>query len=204
MERSHPPSGRSATPADINRNGRPTSIGTGGRHQSECPADIIGIRRVHGEGELGPFSHSREHLAEPSGGDRRRALGKKNVPPLRLLAVEAAKIADLGAAHRMHARHSVLDALHVEEPMRQVDLIPAQRAQLSRPQPMPVCDEDHRCVAVPIASALARRLPEQLDFLGCQVLARPTSRVELPPRRDCPIFGVWRRSPTGWFRLGNA
>src|SRR3954453_3933292 len=44
MERSHPSSGRSATPADINRNGRPTSFGTGGRHQSECPADIIGIR----------------------------------------------------------------------------------------------------------------------------------------------------------------
>jgi hypothetical protein len=44
MERSHPSSGRSATPADINRNGRPTSIGTGGRHQSECPADIIGMR----------------------------------------------------------------------------------------------------------------------------------------------------------------
>ena len=38
------PSGRSATPAGINRNGRPTSIGTGGRHQSECPAGIIGIR----------------------------------------------------------------------------------------------------------------------------------------------------------------
>jgi hypothetical protein len=44
MERSHPSSGRSATPADINRNGRPTSIGTGGRHHSECPAGIIGIR----------------------------------------------------------------------------------------------------------------------------------------------------------------
>ncbi len=36
-------SGRSAAPADILRNGRSTSIGTGGRHQSECPADIIGI-----------------------------------------------------------------------------------------------------------------------------------------------------------------
>src|SRR3954451_8762934 len=45
MERSHPSSGRSATPADIIRNGRPTSFGTGGRHQSECPADIIGIRK---------------------------------------------------------------------------------------------------------------------------------------------------------------
>ena len=44
-KRSHLTSGRPATPADINRNGRPTSIGTGGRHQSECPADIIGIRR---------------------------------------------------------------------------------------------------------------------------------------------------------------
>ena len=39
-----PSSGHSATPADINRNGRPTSIGMGGRHQSESPADIIGIR----------------------------------------------------------------------------------------------------------------------------------------------------------------
>ena len=35
-----------ATPADINRNGRPTSIGTGGRHQSKCPAGIIGIRNL--------------------------------------------------------------------------------------------------------------------------------------------------------------
>jgi len=48
MERSHPTSGRPATPADINRNGRPTSIGTSGRHQSECPADIIGMRSYVG------------------------------------------------------------------------------------------------------------------------------------------------------------
>src|SRR5712691_1763388 len=33
MERSHQPSGRSATPADINRNGWPTSIGMPGRHR---------------------------------------------------------------------------------------------------------------------------------------------------------------------------
>ena len=40
------PAGVPATPADINRNGRPTSIGTSGRHQSECPADIIGMRKA--------------------------------------------------------------------------------------------------------------------------------------------------------------
>src|SRR6516162_3494629 len=37
MERSPPTSGRPATPADINRNGRPTSIGTGGRDQIGMP-----------------------------------------------------------------------------------------------------------------------------------------------------------------------
>jgi len=30
MHRSHPSSGRPATPADINRNSRPTSLGMGG------------------------------------------------------------------------------------------------------------------------------------------------------------------------------
>jgi hypothetical protein len=44
MHRSHSSSGRPATPADFNRNSRPTSIVMGGRLQSECPADIIGIR----------------------------------------------------------------------------------------------------------------------------------------------------------------
>src|SRR5215212_1771917 len=57
MERSHPSSGRSATPADISRNGRPTSIGTGGRYQSECPADIIGIRTVYHMLRDGTFYH---------------------------------------------------------------------------------------------------------------------------------------------------
>ena len=37
MERSPLTSGRSATPADINRYGWPTSIGTGGRHQIGMP-----------------------------------------------------------------------------------------------------------------------------------------------------------------------
>jgi hypothetical protein len=46
MERSRPTSGRPVTPADINRNGRPTWIGTGGRLQSECPAGIIEIRSL--------------------------------------------------------------------------------------------------------------------------------------------------------------
>ena len=61
--------GGSATPADIVRNGRPTSIGTGGRHQSECPADIIGIRRRVPNGSQAP-----EGIRRPFQTDRAMAL----------------------------------------------------------------------------------------------------------------------------------
>ena len=60
------------------------------------------------------------------------------MPPLDLLALEPAKVADLAAAQRINARHAVLDAAHMKEPVRQVDLIPAQRAGLRRPQAVPV------------------------------------------------------------------
>jgi uncharacterized protein len=49
-------------PADINRNGRPTSIGMGGRLQLECPADIIGIRSL--------LDRSRRFLKQEISGSR--------------------------------------------------------------------------------------------------------------------------------------
>jgi hypothetical protein len=87
MERSHPSSGRSATPADINRNGRPTSIGTGGRHQSECPADIIGIRTHDqasgGRIRLEPASSPAEglHTPEKAKGDDDRTKTRRRSAP---------------------------------------------------------------------------------------------------------------------------
>src|SRR5215471_14737987 len=95
MERSHPTSGRSATPADINRNGRPTSIGTSGRHQSECPADIIGMRncadsRVYRISHLARRSPSALHSDDIIGRHTGTALGflsTEVTPPGYYLAV---------------------------------------------------------------------------------------------------------------------
>jgi hypothetical protein len=56
MDTSQLSSGRSITLADINRNGRPTSIGMGGPDQSEGSADILGIRN-RGGGEAVGASH---------------------------------------------------------------------------------------------------------------------------------------------------
>src|SRR5260370_35171155 len=91
----------------------------------------------------------------------------------------------------------------MNEPMRQVDLIPAQRADFGRPEPVPVCDEYHRRIPVPVAPEFARRFAEQLDLLRGQVLARSAVGVELPCRRYCPIYGVWHWSPTDDFSVGN-
>ena len=58
----------------------------------------------------------------------------------------AAPVADYCSAaynsDRVHARHAVFDRAHMQESVRQVDLIPAQRAHLDRPQPVPIRDPE--------------------------------------------------------------
>jgi hypothetical protein len=60
-------------PADINRNGRPTSIGMGGRHQSECPADIIGIRNLGPPVAAAKWRRANGPIATPFGTPMRPA-----------------------------------------------------------------------------------------------------------------------------------
>jgi hypothetical protein len=78
MERSNPSSGRSATPADINRNARPTSIGMGGRHHRNPQAwDLWGgvcllwpipspCARLSGSGGHSPRVGRAEHHRTPT------------------------------------------------------------------------------------------------------------------------------------------
>jgi hypothetical protein len=51
-----PASLRSDKPAEINRSRRPQSIGIAGRNQTECPAEIIGIRNARLSALGLPFS----------------------------------------------------------------------------------------------------------------------------------------------------
>ena len=87
-------------------------------------------------------------------------------------------------------RRPVLETPHVHEPALMIDLIPAERAQLRRPQPVPVRDEDHRRVAVPVSPARARALDELPHFFGGEIFAWPTLRIQKPPRGHCPIYGA--------------
>ena len=76
------------------------------------------------------------------------------------------------------SRHPVLETPHAHEPAFPIDLIPPERAQLRRPQPAPVCDEDHRRVAAPVSAARPRAFDELPHFLDGEVFAWPALRIQ--------------------------
>src|SRR4051812_10748580 len=157
--------------------------------------------RMNWEWKASALPCSCQHLPETCRCHRAGALGEKDIAPFGLLTSEPSQIADLTAAEWVHARHSVLEPLHVHETLRKVDLIPAQRAEFRRAEAMPICDQDHCCIAVPVPAAITCGFPEQLDLFLGQVLARPPRSVWLPCWRDCPIYSVWHRLPCPLFCL---
>ncbi len=71
------------------------------------------------------------------------------------------------------------------EPTRgKLHLMPLQIAHLGRPQAVPVGDQDHGGIAVPVPAAFPRRSHQGLDLGRRQILARPF---------NCGIYDGWRR-----------
>ena len=90
----------------------------------------------------------------------------------------------------MHARRPVLETPHAHERAPQIDLILPECAQLRRPQPKPVRDENHRCVAAPLSPAQPRAFDELPHFLDGEILAWPALCIQKPPRGRCPIYDI--------------
>ena len=88
----------------------------------------------------------------------------------------------------------------MDEPMREVDLIPGQGAQLGDAQAMPEGDQDHGGVAQTIAAvALLGGADQALNLLRRQVFAWPNIPVAAPWRRYCPIKKSWAGLAGGLF-----
>src|SRR5215472_8327642 len=71
----------------------------------------------------------------------------------------------------------------VENAGGEVDLAPFHAAKLADAQTVTPGDEDHRRIAMSIATPLARRNHKQLDLGRRQILARAAIDVALPARR---------------------
>src|SRR5258707_3966424 len=81
----------------------------------------------------------------------------------------------------MRARRPVLDPPHVEHSAIEVDLVPAQVADLGRPEPMPEGDQDHARIAMAVAVGFGG-LDQGFDLTKRQVLAG----AKLGVRSACP------------------
>src|SRR5258708_24142199 len=80
----------------------------------------------------------------------------------------------------MHARNPVLDAVNVQATLGQLDLLPLQVAGLRGPQAMAVGDQDHGCVAMPVAAMLAGAVHQALDLALGEIASL-----------DCQVYDVW-------------
>jgi len=109
----------------------------------------------------------------------------------------------------------------VQEPLAKIRLIPAQRTKLADAQAVPIGEEDHRRVAVAVASSLPRRGDQRLDLGRRQIFARAQRGIASADRwchrlanypqirpfggrplihsLKCPVFSAWHVLTGPWF-----
>jgi hypothetical protein len=85
---------------------------------------------MHRERKAASLACASEHLAKAGRRHRRAALGREHMSRLHCLALELAQGPQLPTPERMHTGPAVLDLPDVQQAVLEVDLIPAQRAQL--------------------------------------------------------------------------
>src|SRR5436190_20342174 len=156
--------------------------------------------RVDRKVELGTDGQARQHLPEARGSDRGLSLCHKHVAADAVFPLEGPQRAHLLTTELVHAGYAVLQAPHMDEPMREVDLIPGQSAQLGGAQAMPEGDQDHGSVAHTIAApALLGGSDQALDLLWREVFSWPDIPDPAPWRRYCPIKKSWAGLALGLF-----
>src|SRR5262245_58144610 len=144
--------------------------------------------RMHWKLELGRDGKPGKQLSKPCRRHRCPALSHEHVTACTIFALEGPERSRLLATQLVHARDAVLEAPHVNEPVREVDLVPGERAQLRDAQAVPEGNQDHGGIPQAIAApAPLGSGNETLYLLGREVLARPDITVETSRRRYCPI-----------------
>src|SRR5215467_898262 len=80
----------------------------------------------------------------------------------------------------MHAGNAVLDAVNVQAAFGQLDLLPLQVADLRDPQAVPIGNQDHGRVAMPIATMLPSTVHQPVNLTLGEVASL-----------DCQVFDGW-------------
>src|SRR6266487_3013835 len=141
--------------------------------------------RMNLELEAGRLASSGNELLETRDRERRAALGDEDegrgigFPP------QAPHGSQLAARERMRRWSSILEPPDMQDACFEADLVPTKAHQLSHPQAVPVGQQQHRGVPMPITVRLGG-LDQPLDLLLGGVRAHSKKSVRATPRRYCP------------------
>src|SRR5215831_3082420 len=80
----------------------------------------------------------------------------------------------------MYAGNPVLDPVNVQAAFGSLDLLPLQVADLRGSQAVPIRDQDHGCVAMPVAAMLACAVHAPLDLALAEIASL-----------DCQVYDAW-------------
>ena len=95
--------------------------------------------------------------------------------------------AQLGTTQRMRTGHPILPPADMQQAGIKVDLVPAQRDQLTDPQRMTVGHQNHRGIPMTVAADAPGGLHQGINFTRRQVLPTTALGVGDPPRRTCRL-----------------
>lgn len=167
--------------------------------------------RVDLQGKVDAFSGARQHAPEGIGGHWSPAFRQEHETGIGFdLALQTTQGADFTTTQGMNAVDAALEAAHLEMAQGKVDLVPAKRHEFANPEAVAIRDEDHRSVAMTVATPRRGRLTQLVDFGLRQVLARthvlvaglrgPACRFCSQARDifdvggNCPQNAVWHRA----------
>ena len=139
--------------------------------------------------KLGGVAGASEQLAERRCGHRRATLGDEDIGVVWVFTQHLAQGPEFRPAQRMGAGQPVLAAAHMQQALPKIQLLAPQADQFRDTEPVPVGEQDHRGVAVAVASEALRRGDQPVDFRRCQVFpAAPFGVGNLGRGAHAPTF----------------
>src|SRR6266849_3754004 len=146
------------------------------------PARMPQLVGMGHKGEPRHLPRSRHNLANGPRGQRRFALRHEHIRRVGVGAREFPQQPELRTPQRMFRVVSVLHPVHIEIPRFEIDLVPPQRHEFRRTEPMAKHHHNDGRIAHSMASGCAGRLHHGVDLIRPQIVSHRWV-VSLFPRR---------------------
>ena len=151
---------------------------------------------MHAERHLGALPEPCNHSAKADRAHGCSPLTHKHVSARRLLTLKPAQGPKLASCQRMNRGNAVLEPRDVQPGMHEINLLPAEGAQLGRSQSVPKGQQDHGRIAMPVAIP-ASRLDQPFDLSLNEIFTDAVMVVGPATTSNCSFYSGWRVTVVG-------